>query len=316
MDQYLLLTIEYVCTTKGIAIPYSDVAAVMREELSGEAIKQHLAKLYKIRVNHDRTVPPPHGKQGRRHGKASKAGDSATKVKQSRGKDDDDADSDDETPGKGSSLLWHGPWKSEKKPKPSHVAAKGELNTPVAKRGIKGRGQGEAASNGGGQSGEKTKSTNKRSRKKTSPKQAITNEPIDSEGESPSKRKKTYKLRQKKDVSYKDDHADLDADLLVRNDDEALEAPEEDSGSMIKIDRGKNALSSHEIRLLTNLSRFVSRQRLVWATTTHVRYASHVPWAWADDLTTTTSSVQPYRRDGSLWHESRNASHHVLRSHA
>ena len=257
MDQYLLLTIEYVCTTKGIAIPYSDVAAVMREELSGEAIKQHLAKLYKIRVNHDRTVPPPHGKQGRRHGRAKKIGSSASKAKQLGGKDDDEADSDDETPGKGSSLLWHGPWKSEKKPKPPKVADKGELNTPVPKRGIKGRGQGETGGTDDGQSGEKTKSTGKRSRKKKSPKETVANHMIDSEGESPSKRKKTYKLRQKKDVSYKDDHADLDADLLVHDGEGPIAAPEEDSGSIIKIDRGMCAACSHEVLLLTKLNRIV-----------------------------------------------------------
>ena len=288
----------------------------MREELSGEAIKQHLAKLYKIRMNHDRTVPPPHGKQGRRHGKSAKRGASANKIKQSTGKNDVDADSDDETPGKGSSLLWHGPWKSEKKSKPSKLADKSELNTPVPKRGSKGRGQGETGGAGGEQSGEMTKSTGKRSRKKRSPKQAITNEPIDSEGESPSKRKKTYKLRQKKDVSYTEDHADLDADLLVRNDDETFTAPDEDPQSVIKVDRGKSAFRSREVRLLTMLVRIISRQHVVWATAAAIRYAIRISWPWSNDLITTTPSVQPYARDGFLQHKLRNTSHHVHRSRA
>lgn len=65
-DQKLLLYIDYVCTEKGVALPWDSIAATMEprdiakgeKPMTGEAIKQHLAKLRDHRAGEGHAVPP------------------------------------------------------------------------------------------------------------------------------------------------------------------------------------------------------------------------------------------------------------------
>lgn len=65
-DQKLLLYIDYVCTEKDVALPWDSIAATMEPRdaakgerpMTGEAIKQHLAKLRDHRAGEGHAVPP------------------------------------------------------------------------------------------------------------------------------------------------------------------------------------------------------------------------------------------------------------------
>jgi len=57
MDQLVLLCVDSVCTKLGMPIPWTEVAEEVKPGLSGEAIKQHLAKVYKYRAEHGHQVP-------------------------------------------------------------------------------------------------------------------------------------------------------------------------------------------------------------------------------------------------------------------
>ncbi|KAK5115910.1 hypothetical protein LTR62_000366 [Meristemomyces frigidus] len=70
-DQLALLCTDYVCTTESIAIPWDKVAELMgslvgKPSMTGEAVKQHLAKLYKARVDDGQLVPPKLDRHQRR----------------------------------------------------------------------------------------------------------------------------------------------------------------------------------------------------------------------------------------------------------
>jgi hypothetical protein len=79
-DQKLLLYVDYVCTELGISMPWDAIAAKMepRDEaagekpMTGEAIKQHLAKLRAHRANKGHDVPPPLDRGIRRQAAAGK----------------------------------------------------------------------------------------------------------------------------------------------------------------------------------------------------------------------------------------------------
>ncbi|KAK5125515.1 hypothetical protein LTR85_000626 [Meristemomyces frigidus] len=58
LDQLVLLCVDHVCTKQGIAIPWDDVATMVAPHLTGEAIKQHLVKIYKFRQEDGHSVPP------------------------------------------------------------------------------------------------------------------------------------------------------------------------------------------------------------------------------------------------------------------
>ncbi|KAI6872783.1 hypothetical protein KC343_g543 [Hortaea werneckii] len=58
LDQLVLLCVDHVCTKNAIAIPWDDVAELVEPYLTGEAIKQHLVKIYKYRETDGQKVPP------------------------------------------------------------------------------------------------------------------------------------------------------------------------------------------------------------------------------------------------------------------
>jgi hypothetical protein len=73
-DQKLLLYIDFVCTEKGVALPWDSIAATMEprdaakgeKPMTGEAIKQHLAKLRDHRDAQGHAVPPKLDRGARR----------------------------------------------------------------------------------------------------------------------------------------------------------------------------------------------------------------------------------------------------------
>jgi hypothetical protein len=79
-DQKLLLYVDYVCADMGVSIPWDAIAAKMEprneaageKPMTGEAIKQHLAKLRVHRTNEGHDVPPPLDRAARRQTAAGK----------------------------------------------------------------------------------------------------------------------------------------------------------------------------------------------------------------------------------------------------
>ncbi|GAQ06784.1 hypothetical protein ALT_4105 [Aspergillus lentulus] len=59
LDELLLLTIQSVCNTKNVKIPWADVASTMGHNVTEGAIVQHLSKLRSRRVDGGKVVPPP-----------------------------------------------------------------------------------------------------------------------------------------------------------------------------------------------------------------------------------------------------------------
>ncbi|KAK1075334.1 hypothetical protein LTR74_000296 [Friedmanniomyces endolithicus] len=70
-DQLVLLCVDHICGTQGIVIPWDKVAEHFGElmgkhNISGEAIKQHLSKVYKSRTDRELAVPPKMERNQRR----------------------------------------------------------------------------------------------------------------------------------------------------------------------------------------------------------------------------------------------------------
>ncbi|KAK5167411.1 uncharacterized protein LTR77_007110 [Saxophila tyrrhenica] len=61
-DQLLLLQIEAVCAKRNITLPWDDIARATAPFLTGEAVKQHITKVYRTRVAHGFQVPVRHDK--------------------------------------------------------------------------------------------------------------------------------------------------------------------------------------------------------------------------------------------------------------
>lgn len=59
MDKKLLLAIQYQCNSAGLAVPWTEIGAIMGEGITGGAVIQHLAKLRIRMVAQDLSVPPP-----------------------------------------------------------------------------------------------------------------------------------------------------------------------------------------------------------------------------------------------------------------
>ena len=109
-DQLVLLCLDNVCIKLGIALPWDAVAKLVEPDgtLSGEAIKQHLGKVYKARVAFGLPVPEKADKPRRKAGKAAD-GDASTPAKRGRVKKEVAGDADEEdndTPVKGANLLY------------------------------------------------------------------------------------------------------------------------------------------------------------------------------------------------------------------
>lgn len=79
-DQKLLLYIDYVCAEQAITLPWNDIASTMEprdpsigeKPMTGEAIKQHLAKLRDHRISVGYNVPPKLDRNARRQALAGK----------------------------------------------------------------------------------------------------------------------------------------------------------------------------------------------------------------------------------------------------
>lgn len=81
LNELLLLTVQSVCNTQGVRIPWGDVAGTMGNNVSEGAIVQHLAKLRTRRVASNKQVPPPLRRGGSTStSKASATSTSPTKV--------------------------------------------------------------------------------------------------------------------------------------------------------------------------------------------------------------------------------------------
>lgn len=73
-DQLLLLFCDYVCTQKGTPMPWDEIAATLEprdpangeQSMTGEAVKQHLAKLRDHRIHAGLRVPPKLDRSARR----------------------------------------------------------------------------------------------------------------------------------------------------------------------------------------------------------------------------------------------------------
>ncbi|KAK4540007.1 hypothetical protein LTR36_009905 [Oleoguttula mirabilis] len=73
LDQLVLLCVDYCCTKQGILIPWDDVAGMVAPHLTGEAVKQHLAKITKYRQEEGHIVPPKLDRGQRRKPSAAAA---------------------------------------------------------------------------------------------------------------------------------------------------------------------------------------------------------------------------------------------------
>ncbi|KAF2719577.1 hypothetical protein K431DRAFT_305018 [Polychaeton citri CBS 116435] len=81
LDQLVLLYVDYICIQKGITIPWDDIARCIQPFLSGDAIKQHLAKVREAREVEGRPVPPKLERGDRRRAKKeAKSGDTERAV--------------------------------------------------------------------------------------------------------------------------------------------------------------------------------------------------------------------------------------------
>ena len=62
----VLLCVDYVCARHAIAVPWDEVAEMVEPYLTGEAIKQHLVKIYRYREIDGHKVPPKLDRNQRR----------------------------------------------------------------------------------------------------------------------------------------------------------------------------------------------------------------------------------------------------------
>ncbi|KAH9822724.1 hypothetical protein Tdes44962_MAKER04693 [Teratosphaeria destructans] len=66
LDQLVLLCVDHVAVKNNILIPWDEVASLINDYMTGEAIKQHLAKIYKYRELDGHPVPPKLDRNQRR----------------------------------------------------------------------------------------------------------------------------------------------------------------------------------------------------------------------------------------------------------
>lgn len=119
IDQYILLAVDIACSEVGTPVPWNYVAEKVNPTLTGEGIKQHLAKVRKYRYEANRPVPERQSKGKNR--KIVAYGTGATTTPKKRG-------ARDELTGKGAGLLWTDPSKKT----PQQVRAKEEADEAKA----------------------------------------------------------------------------------------------------------------------------------------------------------------------------------------
>lgn len=206
-DQGVLLFVDHVCLKNGIPIPWDEVAKLVGGDrnLSGEAIKQHLAKVRAYRVEHGQLVPDKLEKGIRR--RASLAGSSANEETPQKGgrpkkikKEEVDGEEAAEKPKKGSSLLYFKTPKKTKAPK-AEAGTNSSGSTTCRGGGRKKKSDTDASGEG---VGTPKASTGKRGRKK----QTVEEEDGDELApESPTKKPRT---RAKPRVDYREGPAEND----------------------------------------------------------------------------------------------------------
>ncbi|KAI7475831.1 hypothetical protein KC351_g9817 [Hortaea werneckii] len=140
LDQLVLLCVDHVCTKNAIAIPWDDVAELVEPYLTGEAIKQHLVKIYKYRETDGQKVPPKLGANQRRKpfgipGNNDDPAPVAAKKNKKGSSGDTNKDKAPVEPAKpGGSLLFN---KGGSKGKKSSKSQGATATTPAASRGRK-----------------------------------------------------------------------------------------------------------------------------------------------------------------------------------
>ncbi|KAI7477824.1 hypothetical protein KC351_g8615 [Hortaea werneckii] len=139
LDQLVLLCVDHVCTKNAVAIPWDDVAELVEPYLTGEAVKQHLVKIYKYRENDGQKVPPKLSANQRRKpfGIPSSNEDPAPVAKKNKKGSNGDTNKDKapvEPVKPGGSLLFN---KAGSKGKKSSKTQGAGTATPAASRGRK-----------------------------------------------------------------------------------------------------------------------------------------------------------------------------------
>ncbi|GAB1742769.1 hypothetical protein NU219Hw_g8480t1 [Hortaea werneckii] len=139
LDQLVLLCVDHVCTKNAIAIPWDDVAELVEPYLTGEAIKQHLVKIYKYRETDGQKVPPKLSANQRRKPFASSGNnDDPAPVTKKNKKVSFGETTKDKAPVEpvkpGGSLLFNKAGSKSKKPSKSQVIT---FATPAAGRSRK-----------------------------------------------------------------------------------------------------------------------------------------------------------------------------------
>jgi hypothetical protein len=130
MDQLVLLCVDYVCVKQGILLPWDAVARQVNDTLTGEAIKQHLAKIVKYREQEGHKIPPKLTRNDRRL--VSKAAHAAANGGSSRaGTEDSGSPASTKT---GQSLLYKKPTSSKRSSRKCESVAS-TPRTPATKRG-------------------------------------------------------------------------------------------------------------------------------------------------------------------------------------
>ena len=202
----MLLAVELVCTEQGTPVPWNLVAEKVNDYLSGEGIKQHLAKVRKYREQNGRPVPS----RSTKGGSSRKAAAYGTGITNTPKKKKGDTGDDGAASGKGAGLLWTNPnAKKPKEPKPpkepQEVKAKADSQDTVPatpKTPARSRKQNTKA-NDTEQAASKKKSTGKRSRTKKEPTiKEESEEEYGNTNDSPTKKQRTIRLRPAYHVNY------------------------------------------------------------------------------------------------------------------
>lgn len=128
VDQFVLLAVDTVCNEHGTPVPWEYVAQKINYYVTGESIKQHLAKVRKYREENGRPVPEKAYRTGGR--KADTSDDQAPRGPKKKVKTDLDL-GDAPLPDTGVSLLWTDPGYAPPRPavKPAVEAAQGKVKT-------------------------------------------------------------------------------------------------------------------------------------------------------------------------------------------
>lgn len=125
VDQYVLLAVDIVCSEQGCTVPWNLVAEKVNDFLTGEGIKQHLAKVRKYREQSGRSVPYKTPKGGKGEVAGYNSGIAAPRTPKKKGSDG--SETEIVATGKGAGLLWTNP--KQRKPKEPTAATEMKQDT-------------------------------------------------------------------------------------------------------------------------------------------------------------------------------------------